>query len=77
MPAHLTWGSMKELTVESQKIIEYHLRGVANFVEKAKNGLDRKKKEQRDVWDQLDLAESRLMSLSLFLGLISEDGEAT
>jgi hypothetical protein len=68
---------MVELTDERQQTIGRDLRAVATFIEAAKDGLDRKKKEQRAVWDLLDLAEARLQALSLYLGLISDDGKET
>ena len=64
---------MVELTVERQKTIGRDLRAVANYIEKAKNGLDRRKKEQRAVWELLDLAEGKLQGLSVYLGLFSDD----
>ena len=64
---------MIELTVERQKTIGRNLDAVATLIEKAKDGLDRKKKEQRAVWDLLDGAEARLQSLSLYLGRLSDN----
>jgi hypothetical protein len=51
---------MVELTDERQQTIGRDLRAVATFIEAAKDGLDRKKKEQQAVWELLDLAEGRL-----------------
>jgi hypothetical protein len=64
---------MEELTIERQKTIGRNLREVARYIDKAKAGLDRQKKEQRAVWEVLDLAEGRLRSLSAYLSLFSDD----
>lgn len=67
---------MPELTRERQKVIGKDLRYVAEHIETAKGLLDRKQKDQRAVWGELDLVEARLQGLSLYLGLFSDKEEA-
>lgn len=63
---------MSELTPERQKRIGLDLRYVAKEIDAAKDLLDRKQKDQRAVWEKLDLVDGRLRDLSAYLGLFSQ-----
>lgn len=60
---------MPNLTDAEDAAIGRDLTVIANHLRAAKDGLNRRKENERAVWNQLDLAEARLQAMSMFLSL--------